>query len=65
MEVNKIIIATVVLPESKDRVLAGGTGAVYLARDPEEQQRISMYLSRISEGVIHDLENGVLLIVKH
>jgi hypothetical protein len=36
-----------------------------LARDREEQQRIAMYMSRITEGVIHDLENGILIIVRH
>jgi len=62
---SKIILASVVLPEAKDYIFAGGTGPVFVARDHEEQQRISMYLSRITEGVIHDLENGILIIVRH
>jgi len=65
VNISKVILATVVLPESKDVVISGGAGPVYLARDTQEQQLISMYLSRITEGVIHDLENGVLIIVKH
>jgi hypothetical protein len=65
VNISKAILATVVLPESKDAVISGGAGPVYLARDTQEQQLISMYLSRITEGVIHDLENGVLIIVKH
>jgi len=62
---TKLIMATVVLPEAQDRVLTGGSGAVYVARDTEEQQRIAMYLSRITEGVAHDLENGMIIIVRH
>ena len=62
---NKLILATVALQEAEKRVLAGGLGGVYIARDREEQQRIALYLSRITEGVVHDLENGMLIIVRH
>lgn len=65
VSLTKYIFATVVVPESKGKVMHGGTGAVYVADDHEEQQKIAMYLSRISEGVIHDLENDVLIIVRH
>lgn len=62
---TKIVLASVVLPEAKDLVISGGTGPIFVARDREEQQRIAMYMSRITEGVIHDLENGILIIVRH
>jgi hypothetical protein len=62
---TKFVLASVVLPEAKDLVISGGAGPVFLARDREEQQRIAMYMSRITEGVIHDLENGILIIVRH
>ena len=65
VSLSKNILATIVLPDSKDKVISGGAGPVYLAQDIKEQQLISMYLSRITEGVTHDLENGVLIIVKH
>jgi hypothetical protein len=62
---TKIVLASVVLPEAKDLILSGGTGPIFIARDSDEQQRIAMYISRICEGVIHDLENGILIIVRH
>lgn len=62
---NKVILASVVMEDSADKIVSGGTGPVYLARGEKEQQRIAMYLSRITEGVIHDLENGILIIVSH
>lgn len=62
---NKVILASVVMEDSADKIISGGTGPVYLARGEKEQQRIAMYLSRITEGVIHDLENGILIIVSH
>ncbi|HOC06020.1 MAG: capping complex subunit for YIEGIA [Bacillota bacterium] len=62
---DKLILATVALEEARQYVAAGGSGPVYIARDTEEQQRIAMYLSRITEGMVHDLENGILIIVRH
>ena len=61
---DKLILATVALEEARQYVAAGGSGPVYIARDTEEQQRIAM-LSRITEGMVHDLENGILIIVRH
>lgn len=62
---DKAVLATVVLAEASQLVIAGGAGPVYVARDKQEQQRIAKYLSKITEGVVHDLENGVLIIVRH
>jgi len=56
------ILAIVTL--DKDKVLAGGA-PVFLAKDEDEQQQLSLYLSRILKGMAHDLENGVMIIVKH
>lgn len=62
---TKVVLASVVLPQAENIILHGGIGPVFLARDREEQQKISMYISRICEGVIHDLENGIMIIVRH
>ena len=62
---GKIVLATVVLAEASQLVVSGGAGPVYVARDSQEQQRLAKYLSKITEGVAHDLENGVLIIVRH
>ncbi|NPV26325.1 MAG: hypothetical protein HPY81_02465 [Firmicutes bacterium] len=45
--------------------LVGGSVPVFIARDEEEQERLALYLSRILGGNVHDLENGVYLIVRH
>lgn len=45
--------------------LVAGNVPVFIARDDEEQQRIALYLSRILGGNVHDLENGIYLIVRH
>lgn len=38
---------------------------LFLAASSEEQQRTSLLLARIMGGIVHDLENGVYIIVKH
>jgi len=46
-------------------LVKGGGCPVFLARDQEDQERISLYLARILGGVVHDLENGVYFICRH
>ncbi|MGB4563734.1 MAG: hypothetical protein WBJ00_02995 [Dethiobacteria bacterium] len=46
-------------------LVSGGGAPVFMARDKEEQEKIALYLTRITGGVIHDLENGVYILVKH
>lgn len=60
--ISKYILAVITLDPS----LTGGGGApVFVARDRTEQDRIATYMARITEGVVHDLENGVYILVKH
>ena len=46
-------------------LLQGGGCPVFLAKDATQQNKISMLLARILGANVHDLENGVYLIVKH
>ncbi|NLC12307.1 MAG: hypothetical protein GX767_08675 [Firmicutes bacterium] len=60
--IKKYILAVVTV--NKDLVGGGGAPFFY-ASSQEEQDKIATYLARITESVIHDLENGVYIIVKH
>lgn len=42
-----------------------GSVAVFIAEDEVEQERTAMLLARIMRGMSHDLENGVMIIVRH
>ncbi len=62
MELNKYILAVVALEPKK----VGGCGApIFYAENREEQDKMALALARITEGIVHDLENGTYIIVKH
>ena len=60
--ISNYILAVITL----DPALVGPGGApVFYARDRAEQDRIATYLARVTSGVVHDLENGVYILVQH
>ncbi len=61
VSISKMILAAVTL----DKELVVGGVPIFFARDEEEQDKIALYLGRSLEGVVHDLENGVFIVVKH
>lgn len=58
----KVILAVIAL--ERDQVEGGGT-AVFYAKDKEQQEKMATTLSRITEGVVHELDNGLKILVKH
>jgi len=63
VHVTGFIIAIVSLREKKDNVSSCTVPIIY-TDTVQEQQRISMYLSRIFKAAVHDLENGIFILVK-
>lgn len=61
VQLNDVIIAVVALDRSK----VGGQAPVFYADTPQERERLALFLSRITGGIVHDLENGTYIIVKH
>ncbi|MEW5784759.1 MAG: hypothetical protein AB1767_06770 [Bacillota bacterium] len=60
--ISKYILAVIARDPG---LIAGGGAPVFIARDQVEQDRIATYLARITEGIVHDLENGLYILVKH
>ena len=60
---NDTILAAVTTDEYADKVQ--GSVAVFIADDEAEQQRTAMLLAMIMRGMSHDLENGVMIVVRH
>ncbi len=48
-----------------DRERVGGSAPIFYVENQEELEQVSIYLSRIFMGAIHDLGNNVYIIVKH
>ncbi len=51
-----------VITTDKELVMPGGA-PVLIAKDKEEQSRLAMWICRITDAIVHDLHNGVWLLV--
>ncbi len=50
---------------AEDKTVAGGGAPIFYVSSPEEKERLARYISRITQGMVHDLTNGVYIIVRH
>lgn len=55
------ILAVVAL--NKEQVSGGAP--IFFARDKAEQERTAGYLAKIFDAMVHDLENGCFILVRH
>ncbi|HHW29712.1 MAG TPA: hypothetical protein GXX21_09205 [Syntrophomonadaceae bacterium] len=62
IETKKTILAVITL---KAELVAGGGAPIFIASSREEQEKVAFYLSRIMDAMVHDLDNGVMVIVGH
>ncbi len=62
MNLEKYVLAVITM--DREKVSAGGA-PIFFASNKEEQEKVAVTLARITEGVIHDLQNGVYILVKH
>ncbi len=56
-------IALVATNEQREKISGGRT--VFWVEDEPEARRVSLHLSRIFKAMVHDLGNGIYLIVTH
>lgn len=54
---------TAVVTLHKDSVHGGVP--VFAVENEQQRERVSVLLARIMRGVVHDLENGAYVIVRH
>ncbi|HCC34021.1 MAG TPA: hypothetical protein DEQ28_09045 [Clostridiales bacterium] len=59
-ESGSILAVVTLRPES-----VGGATPSFFARDEAERERLATYLSRILDAMVHDLENGTYILVRH
>lgn len=46
----------------KDAVLHGGMAPVFFCDDIKERDRVAMWISRITNAIVHDLHDGTLIL---
>lgn len=46
------------------KTVSGGV-PIFFARDDKEQERIAIYIAKSLDAMVHDLENGTYIVVKH
>jgi len=56
------ILAIITIDE---KAVSGGSVPTFYVKDKEQQNRVALLLSKVTMGMIHDLENGCFVIVKH
>ncbi len=47
---------------TKREAVSGGMAPIFIAEDDQERERIAMWLSRITNAIVHDLHNGTLIL---
>jgi len=55
------ILAAVTL----DKDLVTGGVPIFLARNEEEREKIALFVSKSLNAMVHDLENGCYIIIRH
>ncbi len=58
---GKRILAVVTL--NMERVAGGAP--IFFAQNEEERERIALYIAKTLDAMVHDLENGTYIIVRH
>ena len=61
---DESIVAIVVLEEVRDNVSSGKAPAFYVS-NKKEQDRVALLVSPIIKAMVHDLENGIYILVRH
>ncbi len=63
LEKTNSIKAVIVLDEMKNKVTGGPP--IFIVDNQDELNKISSMLARLMLGMVHDLGNGIHIIIKH
>ncbi len=56
------IVAIITIDKS---VVSSNTVPVFYANSEEHQERLALLIAKITMGMVHDLENGSYVVVRH
>lgn len=60
--IKEYIIA--VVTTNPEKISSGGV-PVFYAKDEEERKKVALYIAKTTLGMVHDLDNGCYIIVRH
>jgi hypothetical protein len=63
IEQTNSITAIIVLREKSNNVAGGAP--IFIVENQEELEKTSSLLARLTLGMVHDLGNGINIIIKH
>lgn len=61
MELHDELLAVI----TRNKQAVGGDIPIFFADTEEEQERVASTLSQVLKAMVHDLGNGVYILVKH
>ncbi len=61
IDIKHNIVAVITL--HADRV--GGGAPIFRVQDQTELEKVATYIAKATLGMVHDLENGTYMVVKH
>ena len=53
-----------IVTHERDKVQSG-FAPVFYANSEEESEKVALLIAKITQGMVHDLENGVYIIARH
>jgi hypothetical protein len=63
LEQSKDEIVAIVTTD-KNKILHSGV-ATFLCKSTQERDDVSLLISKVTQGMVHDLRNGCVIIVRH
>ena len=64
VDINNYILAIVTTEQNQNKIASGST-PVFYAENKEELEYIAGLISRLTISMVHDLGNGVYILIKH
>jgi hypothetical protein len=62
IKLNKYILA--IITTNAEKVL-GGSAPIFYCESEDEKEKVALNLTKFTNGMVHDLENGVYVVVRH
>jgi len=63
LDVRSVQSIAAIITNQRDAVSGGAP--IFFVQDDEERQRVAFLIGRLLDGMVHDLGNGIFIVVKY